>query len=295
VRILLTGSTGQIGGDLADLLSTHDVIKPTRAQLDLADPVALRDVVRSVQPDLIINPAAYTAVDRAEQEPELARRINALAPEILATEAKRLDIPLIHFSTDYVFDGSAASPYSEDAAPHPMNVYGATKLDGERAVATSGCVHVILRTSWVYSRRGRNFLLTIERLARERPRLTIVADQHGTPNWSRELALAAVRLATLTREEIAAKSGLYHLGCRGATTWHGFATAIVGSMGLANPPEVVPIETSDYPTPARRPAYSVLSCDRIRAAFGIELPHWGDALAACQAEVRPTVDQRRTG
>ena len=285
MRILLTGATGQIGSELASLLAAHEVVAPSQAELDLASAERIRDVVRSVGPHLIVNPAAYTAVDRAEQEPDLARRINALAPAVLAEEARRLGAPLIHFSTDYVFDGSGSAPYSEDDAPNPLNVYGATKLEGEQAVRASGCIHVILRTSWVYSRSGRNFLLTIERLARERPKLTIVADQHGTPNWSRVLAVAAAKIAQQPRTDLEAKSGLYHLSSKGQTTWYGFARAIVSSMRLAAPPDVVPIPTADYPTPARRPAYTVLSTSRLRDTFGMELPHWEAALASCQAEV----------
>ena len=285
MRILLTGASGQIGSELASQLAAHDLVAPSHDELDLASAERIREVVRSVQPELIVNPAAYTAVDRAEQEHDLARRINALAPAVLAAEASKLGAPLIQFSTDYVFDGNATTPYSEDDATKPLNVYGATKLEGEQAVRASGCIHVILRTSWVYSRSGRNFLLTIERLARERPKLTVVADQHGTPNWSRVLAAAAARIALQPRAELEAKSGLYHLSSQGATTWHGFARAIVTSMRLADPPEVVPITTGDYPTPARRPAYTVLSTSRLRDAFGIELPHWEAALANCQAEV----------
>jgi len=285
VRILLTGASGQIGSELASLLAAHHVVTPSRADLDLSNTERIREVVRSVSPELIINPAAYTAVDRAEVERDLAHRVNAVAPAVLAEEAKRLGAPLIHFSTDYVFDGSATTPYAEDDPPNPLSVYGTTKLDGENAVRGSDCIHVILRTSWVYSRSGRNFLLTIERLARERPRLTIVADQHGTPNWARSLAAAAATIAQLPADELAARSGLYHLSSQGQTTWHGFASAIVQSMQLAVPPEVVPIATADYPTPARRPAYAVLSTARLRDAFGIELPQWQTLLASCQAEV----------
>jgi dTDP-4-dehydrorhamnose reductase len=283
VRILLTGASGQIGSELASLLRAHEVVAPSHADLDLSRPERIRDVVRSVRPDVIVNPAAYTAVDRAEQEPELARSINALAPAVLAEEARELGAPLIHFSTDYVFDGSASVPYSEDDAPNPLGVYGATKLEGEQAIRAAGGAHVILRTSWVYSRWGRNFLLTIERLARERSRLTIVADQHGTPNWSHALAQAAASIALLPRDDLAAKSGLYHLSSQGQTTWHGFASAIVASMRLGKPPEVVPITTAEFPTAARRPAYAVLSTSRLRDAFGIELPDWRTALASCQA------------
>jgi dTDP-4-dehydrorhamnose reductase len=285
VRILLTGATGQLGCELAGLLTAHDVFAPPRSVCDLANPRSIRDVVRNTRPDMIINPAAYTAVDKAEQEPEFARAINALAPAVLADEARRLDVPLIHFSTDYVFSGEAAAPYAEDHPTAPINVYGQTKLEGELAIQASGCIHVILRTSWVYSRHGRNFLLTIERLARERTKLTIVGDQRGTPNWARELARATVALAGFRRDELSARSGIYHLSGRGETTWHGFAEAIVASMRLPHAVEIEPIATADYPAPARRPAYSVLDGTKLQRVFGLVLPRWEDSLAECQQRV----------
>ncbi|MBK7470000.1 MAG: dTDP-4-dehydrorhamnose reductase [Betaproteobacteria bacterium] len=288
MRILLTGATGQIGCELTGLLSGHDVFAPTRAACDLALPKSVREAVRAARPDIIINPAAYTAVDRADQEALLARAINTIAPAVLAEEARRLGIPLLHFSTDYVFSGQAAEPYTEEHPTSPINVYGSTKLEGEQAVQASGCTHLILRTSWVYSRHGRNFLLTIERLARERTRLTIVADQRGTPNWARELARAAAALAGKSREELAEHGGIYHLSSAGETTWHGFAEAIVASMRLPNPVEVVPIATRDYPTPALRPAYSVLCTAKLERAFGIVLPQWEAAFAECQRTHAPT-------
>ena len=282
MRILLTGATGQIGWELARLLGGHELLAPNRDALDLTDIPRVRDAVRTFRPDLIINPAAYTAVDRAEQEEALARRINTDAPAVLAGEARRLGIVLIHFSTDYVFGGQARKPYAEDDATEPLNVYGRTKRAGEHAIADSGCIHLILRTSWVYSRRGRNFLLTIERLAREKPRLAIVADQIGTPNWARTLARAAALLADRPIDELSQASGIYHLTSEGQTTWHGFATAIVESMHLENPPPVDPIASSGYPTPAMRPAYTVLDSTKLAQRFGIGLPRWEDALRECQ-------------
>jgi dTDP-4-dehydrorhamnose reductase len=284
LRILLTGATGQLGSELAVSLSRHDIVAPRRDQCDLSDPDSLRTVARESNPDLIINAAAYTAVDRAESEPALAHAINASAPAILADEARRRGVPLIHFSTDYVFDGKAKAPYGEDDATGPLNEYGRSKLEGERAVAQSGCIHLILRTSWVYSRQGRNFLLTIERLARERTELRIVDDQVGTPNWSRDLARATALLAERGRDELSQKSGIYHLTSHGRTTWHGFATAIVDSMHLANPPTVIPIATSEYPTPAKRPGFTVLDGSRFSQYFGVVLPRWEDGLQACQAK-----------
>jgi dTDP-4-dehydrorhamnose reductase len=282
VRILLTGATGQLGCELAGLLSAYDLSAPPRSGCDLADARSVRDAVRNARPDVIINPAAYTAVDRAEQEPALARAVNAIAPEVLAKEARRLGIPLIHFSTDYVFSGEASTPYTEDHPTAPINVYGHTKLEGEQAIQASGCIYVILRTSWVYSRHGKNFLLTIERLARERTRLTIVADQWGTPNWARELAHAAIAVAGVARDELSARAGIYHLSGRGVTTWHGFAKVIVASMRLPHAVEVAPIATADYPTPARRPAYSVLDTAKLQREFGLVLPCWEDSFAACR-------------
>ena len=284
MRILLTGATGQLGRELAGLLSAHDhdLVAPPHSACDLAHPESIRAAVRDARPDLIINPAAYTAVDRAELEPELARAINGIAPAVLAEEARLLGVPLFHFSTDYVFGGDASAPYIEDHPTAPINVYGHTKLEGEQSIRASGCIHLILRTSWIYSRQGKNFLLTIERLAEERTTLTVVADQCGTPNWARELARATVALAGIGRDELAARTGLYHLSGRGETTWHGFAKAIVASMRIAHAVAVEPISTADYVTPARRPAYSVLDTTKLERAFGLVLPRWEDSLAACQ-------------
>lgn len=282
MRILLTGASGQIGWELASMLRDHDLIAPGRSECDLADVRSLRNMVRQTQPALIINPAAYTAVDRAESEADVAHAVNAVAPTVLGEEARRLGIPLIHFSTDYVFDGHATTPYTETAATGPMNVYGRTKLEGEQGIAGSGCVHIILRTSWVYARRGKNFLLTIERLARERPMLSVVADHRGTPNWARDLARAAVHIATRARDELSTCTGVYHLSSGGETTWHGFASEIVRSMHLEHPPHVKPINSNEYPTAARRPAYSVLDPAKLEHAFGLTLPHWQAALTECQ-------------
>ena len=282
MRVLLTGGNGQIGRELQPFFAGHSVIAPSHAECDLSDPESVRNAVRYAEPDVIVNPAAYTAVDKAEQETELANAINAIAPGVLAEEAKRRAIPLVHFSTDYVFDGNGTAPYREDHPVAPVNAYGQTKLDGERAIEASGCAFVILRTAWVYARHGKNFLLTVERLARERPRLTIVADQRGTPNWARDLARATATIA-LRGGELSDHCGVYHLSSRGETTWHGFARAIVDGMSLPKPPEVVAIATSEFPTPAKRPAYSVLSTDKLERTFGIVLPPWSDSLSACQA------------
>jgi len=279
MRILVTGARGQVGGELATVLRTHgEVVAVDRAALDLADPDAIVRAMRDVAPDIVVNAGAYTAVDLAERERDLAFAVNARAPQVLAAETKRRGAVLIHYSTDYVFDGRATTPYTEEAATAPLNVYGASKLAGEQAVAASGAHALVLRTSWVYGLTGKNFLMTIRRLAAERPELRIVADQTGTPNWSRALAQATAELIGKGLPVLAERSGLYHLSCGGATTWHGFAQAIVGA---APTPRVVPITSAEYPTPARRPTYGVLATAKLRDAFDVVLPSWEAALAAC--------------
>jgi dTDP-4-dehydrorhamnose reductase len=279
--ILVTGAAGQIGFEAARLLEPHgDVIAADRAMLDLADPDAIVAAVRGAKPGLIVNAGAYTAVDRAESEPALARSVNARAPGILAEEAKRIGALFVHYSTDYVFDGARTTPYPEDAPTAPLNVYGQTKLEGERAVAAAGRHSLVFRTSWVYGLRGRNFLLTIRRLAAERDEISVVADQVGVPNWSRQLAEATVRIVAAGLASAAERAGLYHLSAKGSASWHDFAQAIVGD---AKRPRVVPISTAEYPTPARRPAYGVLATQRFEATFGFALPEWREALARCVA------------
>lgn len=279
--VLLTGSAGQLGFELARTLAVHgDVVACDRAALDLEDAGALVSTVRRVRPQLIVNAAAYTAVDRAQSEPERAHAINAVAPGILAEEARRLDAPLIHYSTDYVFDGTADVPYTEDAPTAPLNVYGQSKLAGERAIAAAGAASVILRTSWVYGMRGSNFLLTIRRLASGRDELRIVADQIGVPNWTRALAEATATLVGGGLPTLAERAGTYHLSATGSASWFDFARAIVGD---ASRPRVVPITTAEYPTPARRPAYGVLGTGKLERTFGIKLGHWREMLAACVA------------
>lgn len=283
-RILLTGAQGQVGVELAQLLPAHGELTVTdRSTLDLAQPDAIVAVMRGVKPQLVVNAGAYTAVDQAERERDAAFAVNSRAPQVLAEEAKRLGALLVHYSTDYVFDGAATSPYDEEAATGPLNVYGESKLAGERAIAATGARALVLRTSWVYGLHGRNFLRTIQRLAAERDELKIVADQTGTPNWARDLAVATSTLVARGLADLAERSGLYHLSATGATTWHGFATAIVGD---ARTPRVLPIATAQYPTPARRPAYGVLDTARFQRAFAFALPSWQDALAACLAAQR---------
>ena len=272
MRILLTGRDGQVGSALGRALAPlGEVIALARAELDLGDADAIRRVVRAANPDTIVNAAAYTAVDKAESEREAAFAVNAVAPGVLAEEAKRNGALLAHYSTDYVFDGTKPSPYVEEDTPDPINVYGASKLAGEQAVAASGCRYLILRTSWVYGPRGRNFPLTMLRLARERPELRVVDDQVGAPTSS--LAIARATAQALRP----GAHGLYHLSAAGKTTWCGFARAILARAGIATP--VVAIRTEDYPTPARRPLNSRLDGSRLRADFGIELPTWEEQLA----------------
>ena len=280
-KILLTGSAGQLGFELAKTLAAHaEVVGRDHATLDLADPDALVAAVRGVRPQAIVNAAAYTAVDRAENEPGRAHAINAVAPGILAEEARRLDALLIHFSTDYVFDGKATAPYAEDNTTGPLNVYGQSKLAGERAIAQGGAKSLILRTSWVYGLRGSNFLLTIKRLATERNELKIVADQFGVPNWSHALAQATAELVARGLPVLGERAGVYHLSAAGSASWFEFAHAIISNK---QHPRVVPIATSEYPTAARRPAYAVLGTSKLEATFGISLGHWRELLAECLA------------
>ena len=279
--ILVTGAQGQIGFELAQLLAPlGNVVAADRAMLDLADPDAIVAVVRREGPAVIVNAGAYTAVDRAESEPGLASAINARAPGILAEEAKRAAAVLVHFSTDYVFDGTRDTPYPEDAPTAPLNVYGETKLEGERAIADAGAKAIVLRTSWVYGLRGKNFLLTMRKLAAERDHLTVVADQIGVPNWSRTLASATARIVASGVSAMAERSGLYHLSSSGEASWYDFARAILGDTSKAR---LLPIATADYPTPARRPAYGVLATSRFESTFGFALPSWREALADCVA------------
>jgi dTDP-4-dehydrorhamnose reductase len=279
--ILVIGSGGQLGFELVRLLAPGgDVVAADRATLDLADPDAVTAAVRGARPQLIVNAGAYTAVDLAETESAQASAVNARAPGILAEEAKRIGAVLIHYSTDYVFDGMRTTPYPEDAPTVPLNVYGATKLEGERAIAAVGASAVVLRTSWVYGLRGKNFLVTIMRLAAERDEIRVVADQLGVPNWCRTLAEGTARIVGRGLSGLAERAGLYHLSATGVASWYDFARAIVGDTER---PRVVPIATVDYPLPARRPAYGVLGTARFEATFGFALIDWRDALARCLA------------
>jgi dTDP-4-dehydrorhamnose reductase len=287
MRIVVTGVTGQVGGALVERLrSLGSIIAADRAMLDLARPDEMPAALDRIAPDLIINPAAYTAVDRAEDEVDLAFRVNAEAPGALARWAAGRGVPLIHFSTDYVFNGAGSRPWREDDPTGPLSVYGASKLAGEDAVRAAGGAHLVIRTSWVYAAQGANFLRTIARLARERPELRIVADQFGAPTSAGLIADAVSRIvatkgAALT-ERFAAAGGLVHVAAAGETSWHGFAAAIVDGLkargtGLAVT-RVTPIATADYPTKARRPANSRLDLARLRELFGVTTRRWEDAL-----------------
>lgn len=281
-RILLTGINGQVGWELQrSLQPLGEVIALDRTGLDLSNPDRIREVVRSIKPSVICNPAAYTAVDKAETETDLAMTVNAMAPGILAEEARRHDALLIHYSTDYVFDGEKDSPYKEDDPTSPLGNYGRSKLAGEQAIQAIGCRHLIFRACWVYGLRGHNFLRTILRLAGERDQLRIVNDQFGMPTWSRMISDASAQaLARYTGQQ-----GIYHLAAADSTSWHGFASEILSSaykLGMiAKLPAVHPIASTDYPTPARRPPNSRLDSTRLAADFHLQLPDWHTQLLLC--------------
>jgi dTDP-4-dehydrorhamnose reductase len=278
LKILLTGKNGQLGMELQrSLTPLGDVVALDRAALDLAQPGSIAAVLREASPDVVVNAAAYTAVERAEREPELAEKVNALAPGVLAEEARRAGALLVHFSTDYVFDGAKRAPYAEDDATRPLNVYGRTKLAGERAVRAAGGRWIVLRTSWVYSAHGRNFLLAILEKARREREIRVVADQVGAPTWSRLLAQASATVIKLGAAGDA-PSGLFHLSAGGSGTWHAFAEEIVRLAGLTT--RVVPVRSDEYPG-VTRPAFSLLSSERIATAFGVRLPDWRAGVEAC--------------
>ncbi|MES2900428.1 MAG: dTDP-4-dehydrorhamnose reductase [Pseudomonadota bacterium] len=282
MKILLTGASGQVGYELErSLQGLGEVVALDRRSMDLADLDQVRDVIRALRPDLIVNPAAYTAVDKAESEPATAHRINAEAPGVMAAEARALGVPMVHFSTDYVFDGTKQGAYVESDPTCPINVYGASKLAGEQAIAASGAQHLILRTSWVYGMRGKNFLLTMLRLAKERDELRVVADQYGAPTWSRTIADTTALILAQSRGQAGwweRNGGIYHLSGQGRTTWCGFTEAIVAASGAQC--RVSPIGSADYPLPAARPANSVMSSAKLIERF-CTLPAWDQALRLC--------------
>ncbi len=277
-RILLVGRNGQVGRELRRTLAPlGEVIAVDREALDLAREDDIRMILRTIRPGIVVNAAAYTAVDQAEAEPELAVAINGLAPGVMAEEARRQGALLVHYSTDYVFDGAKSGPYTEDDLPNPLNVYGRSKLAGEKAIRDSGCRHLIFRTSWVYGRHGRNFLRTIQRLARTKEELAIVDDQIGAPTWSRMIA-EATALALRSDQD----SGLYHMSSAGQTSWHGFARAILEAQGWSG--RLLPIPAREYPLPAQRPANSTLDNGKLAAVLGLALPDWRGALDLCLAD-----------
>ena len=287
MKILLTGCRGQVGWELARTLSTlGEVVALDADGLDLTDAAAIRRVAGEVRPGIIVNPAAHTAVDKAESEPDLARAINATAPGILAEEAEKLGALLVHYSTDYVFDGGGEAPRQEDDPTGPLNVYGATKLEGENAIRAGCRRHLIFRTSWVYGARGANFLLTMRRLMGERPELKIVDDQIGAPTWCRHLAEATAQILAQVGSPARGADkpepwGVYHMTNGGETSWHGFAAAIQTLDAPGKPARLVAIPSSEYPTPARRPLNSRLDNGKLERVFGIRLPDWRDALRLC--------------
>jgi len=291
-KIMLIGRNGQIGWELQRTLAPlAEVIALDQQQLDLYNPNQIREWVREIKPSLIINAAAYTAVDRAEEEPDKAMAVNGVAPGILAEEAKRIGAVIVHYSTDYVFDGTKTIPYTEQDEPNPLNAYGKTKLAGERALQALEVPHIILRTSWIYGMRGKNFLLTILKLLEsKREEIRIVDDQIGAPTWCRIIAEATAQIILKDSALIREKSGIYHLSAGGQTSWCGFAGEIMKYPSHINhhTSHLHPIPSSDYPTPARRPAYSVLSNDKLKEIFGIMLPDWKHEL-----ELALETDSRR--
>ena len=288
-KILLTGVNGQVGHALKTKLTEYGVIALSREQLDLTKIHDIRRVVREIKPNVIINPAAYTEVDKAESEPELAFAINVTAAQILAEEAARLGAALIHFSTDYVYDGTKKNPYVEHDELNPVSIYGKSKLAGEAAIRAVGLPHLILRTSWVYGAYGKNFLKTILRLAAERDALRIVGDQVGAPTSSESIANAVVQLVDVWKPTQENQTGIYHLTNKGETSWYGFSCEIVNQYNVlmsgkdwpalkVNVKNIAAITTADYPTPAARPANSRLNNAKLKQVFDVELPAWPHAL-----------------
>lgn len=284
MKILLLGKNGQVGGELlSSLAGLGELTAWDRHDFDLSNPESMRGKIRELCPNIIANAAAYTAVDKAESEPELAMVINGIAPGILAEEAARLNALLVHYSTDYVFDGTKPSPYTEQDATNPLNEYGRSKLAGEQAICAQASRFMILRTSWVYDAQGRNFLTAIKRAGAQRSELTIVNDQIGAPTWSREIARATAQMIRLYLQHSAQGelNGIYHLSARGQTSWFGFAQAAVEYglfADLARQPALRAIPSSEYPTPTRRPMYSVLANTKLSEKFGILLPDWEASL-----------------
>ena len=296
MKILLLGKNGQVGWELQRALAplgevvALDFDSPGPLTADFSNPESLAATVRAVAPQIIVNAAAHTAVDKAESEPDFARTLNATSPAVLAREAAVLGAWLLHYSTDYVFDGSGSTPWLEDSPTGPLSVYGATKLEGELAIRASGCKHLILRTSWVYAARGGNFAKTMLKLAKERDKLTVIDDQIGAPTGADLLAdLSAHTLRTaLRRPDVA---GTYHAVAHGETSWHGYARHVIETARAAGQPikvaadAILPVPTSAFPTPARRPGNSRLNTHKLRHTFGLALPEWQSGVDRMLAEV----------
>ena len=282
-RILIIGKIGQVGWELQRTVAVlGDITSVDFPEIDLTNNSSITNHIREAAPQVIINAAAYTAVDKAETDTERSQQINGIAPGILANEAKKLGALLVHYSTDYVYDGTKTIPYVETDSPNPLSAYGRSKLAGDLAVQQSGANHLIFRLCWVYGARGQNFMLTMMRLAREREKLRVVSDQFGCPTWSRMIAetTALALKQVLASGDLKKYSGIYHLAASGHTTWHGFADAIISSMPASERKcmQIDPITTPEYPLPAKRPAYSVLSCEKLRQTFGLQLPDWRHGL-----------------
>lgn len=301
LRILVTGRDGQVGRELTQSLSVLGQVTATgRAELDLISDASIRDLVREIRPQLIVNAAAYTAVDKAESEPELARRINADAVATLAAEGRGVGAAMIHYSTDYVFDGTKVEPYVEADRTNPLSKYGQSKLAGEQALAAAEIPYLVLRTSWVYGAFGKNFLLTILKLAAEKPELRIVDDQIGSPTWSGDIARATTSIVEQWLPECA-NSGVFHLTAAGNTSWYGFAAealrlqaemrANAHAEQPRNSARLIPISTSEYPTPATRPRNSRLACDKLKRTFDCELPDWKTSLATVMRQLETNVNK----
>jgi dTDP-4-dehydrorhamnose reductase len=275
MKVLVFGTTGQVAIELARRAGAHAATLTAlgRGQADLTDPASCAAAVTASDADIVINAAAYTAVDQAETDPDTARLVNADAPGAIARACAARDLPFLHISTDYVFEGSGSAPWREDALTEPLGIYGRTKLDGERAVVSAGGPHVILRTAWVFSAHGRNFVRTMLRIGRDRPSLNVVADQHGGPTPAAAIADGLLTVAA-TFHRGAGESGIFHFAGAPATTWAGFADAIFDGATLPLRPVVNPIVTADYPTPAKRPGNSILDCSKIARVYGIDQPDW---------------------
>jgi len=287
IRILLTGRTGQVGYELErSLQGLGEIIAPRRDQMDLSNLAQVRDTIRIVKPNLIINAAAYTSVDKAENEPQLVMRINSDATGLMAAEAKKLGAMMIHYSTDYVFDGTKNTPYVESDSTCPVNVYGTSKRAGEKAIQAVGIPHLILRTSWVYGLRRHNFLRTILQQAQKRKELRIIDEQYGSPTWCRTIADITAHVvaqgcsARVEQEWWFQRTGTYHLSAQGQTTWYGFAKEILSYIGITKYPVLFPIRIKDYPLPAKRPINSVLNTDYFQQTF-CDIPQWQEALWLC--------------